>query len=469
MLVYAPYIGHGGVRRFTHRLLTSMISVADPAQWSFKVLSQPVDGQGHDINWPNDIFIPILGDRIRDNLGGRLCDFLQSNQNKFWAKFKQHAAEADIVWLPQPWWTLRAVDAVFDLPAHLVPTLHDFAFDHLEWKGLFGDRFRDEARNLIDISTRVIFSSNSTADHAVSAYNMQPSKRSVVYLADFLPESFSASELNIYKHRLKFGLPKRYWLAFHCMGHKDPVTILKALAETKRILNQSDFIPLVVAGIGSEALIPASASSTPSQSDICVLVQELGLVYGVDYYVAGFIDDCDIPALYAGATAALVASKSEAGLSASIFEAFFSATPVIHSDIIPFVERLGSDNKYALRFQVGNYAELSSAMIHVLADTSLARARARAAFQAFCSRGWQDVAREYLSIFCEIHNEGPNKHLWFTPKQTIQQLKRKERLRIKNREISVQRRSRSSIWKVLRHFVTLSSPRVRGMRNLGGH
>jgi hypothetical protein len=83
VLIYAPFVGSGGVRRFVLRLLSAWLETADPAAWRFRVLSQPVDGNGDELPWPPAIFTPVSGDLIRQNLGAPLCDFLQTNQNAF--------------------------------------------------------------------------------------------------------------------------------------------------------------------------------------------------------------------------------------------------------------------------------------------------------------------------------------------------------------------------------------------------
>lgn len=420
VLIYAPYIGSGGVRRFVLRLLNAWIETADPAAWRFRVLSQPMDGNGDLLPWPPDLFVPVSGDRIKENLGAKLCDFLQANQDRFWSELRRHAAGSDVIWLPQPWWTLRMTEGQVDLPAHIIPTVHDFAFDELNWEGLFGDRFRDEARNFVSVSSHLIFSSHFTAGRAAERYGMPPERGRVIHLADFVPESFVATAAEASRVSRKYGVPDRYWLAFHAMGHKDPQTIFTALAHTKATMSAAEFVPLVIAGMHTEALRPNAGSAHAHAAPIREIIERLGLVHGRDYHVLGFIPDEDIAGLYAGAAGCVVASRSEAGFSASIFEAQRAGVPLIHSDIGPFVERLGMDDRFAVRFRVGDAADLARAMQVVAGDPGAARERAGAARARFCGRTWEDVAREYLDVFAEACAQGPSMRVWSPPADSVQ-------------------------------------------------
>ncbi len=419
VLIYAPYIGNGGVRRFALRMLRTWLKIADPSHWQFRVLSQPVDGNGDPLPWPEELFQKVAGDLICDNLGAKLCDFLQNNQTQFFNELRKHASDADIIWLPQPWWTMRMVGHTVDFPAHIIPTVHDYAFDELKWDGLFGDRFRDEARNFVSVSTRLIFSSEYTHRRAAERYGMQPHQGKIIYLADFVPESFNPSQEEAQRVRNAYDLPDRYWVAFHLVGHKDPLTVFEALGRTKA-MDRNAFIPLVVAGVNTERMLPDAPQSDPYTDKVKACIARYGLVHGKDYRILGYIPDDDIAGLYKGAAGCLVASKSEAGFSASIFESQRAKVPLVHSDISPFTERLGFDDQYGVRFKVGDDADLARAMLSVLKDPQAATARAERAYEDFCSRTWEDVGHEYLELFEATIAQGPSTRVWSAPVDSIQ-------------------------------------------------
>jgi glycosyltransferase involved in cell wall biosynthesis len=404
VLIHAAAISSGGVHRLVHRLLGTWLDTTDPAEWQFRVVSQPVDTDGHPIDWPGALFTPLCGDEIRGRSGAALCDWLHDNQDRFFALLRRQAATADVVWLPQPWWTLRLVREQVDLPAHLVPTLHDFAFDTLGWHGWFGDCFRAEARALLAASSQVIFSSRHTLEHARAHYGLAPDRGTVVHLADFLPPTFHPTTAEAARVRTAHGLPPRYWLALHAAGHKGLETIVAAHA---RLCDDGRRPwPLVIGGKGTEQL----RGHDPGDGPLVEIARRLrahGLVHGVDYHALGFVPDADLGGLYRGAAGAIAASRSEAGFSGTVFEALHARTPLVHSDIAPFVERLGEDGRHALRFRTGDAADLARAMAAVERDPAAAAARAAVAHDSFAGRGWPDVAADYLGVFAAAAARGP--------------------------------------------------------------
>jgi glycosyltransferase involved in cell wall biosynthesis len=404
VLVHAACISSGGVHRLVDRLLHTWLETADPARWQFRVVSQPVDSDGRPIAWPTGLYEPLCGDEIRGRTGVPLCDWLHDNQDRFFAALRRQAAGADVVWLPQPWWTLRLTNEEVDLPAHLVPTLHDFAFDTLGWDGWFGDCFRAEARALIDASSQVIFSSRHTLDHARARYGLPPERGTVVHLADFLPEPFHPTAAEAARVRTAHRLPPHYWLAVHATGHKGLDTIVAALAGMRRAGGTP--WPLVIAGKGTEALRPGAAAEG-ALADLRRDLLAHGLRHGVDYHPLGFVPDADLAGLYRGAGGTLAASRSEAGFSGTVFEALHARSPLVHSDIPPFVERLGADDRFALRFVTGDAGDLARAVAAVQADPAAAATRAEAAHDAVAGRGWPAVADDYLRVFAGVATTGP--------------------------------------------------------------
>ncbi len=432
VLIFAPVVGRGGARRLLLRLLQTWLDTTDPERWQFQVLSQPVDGGGEQIPWPPHVFSPLLGNEIEDHLGDGLLDFLEVNQDRFFQTLRRHAAEVDVIWLPHPWWTLRLQRQVVDLRAHIVPTVHDFAFDELHWQDEFGDRFRAEARAFVQASSRLIFSSNYTLQKASERYDMPSELGKVIYLADFVPESFEPTEAEASRVRAAYQLPEDYWLAFHAIGHKDPLTIFEALAKSKTQLGKH-FFPLVIAGVGTEQMQPNTQKNDPDTDKIKQCIRNAGLEYGVDYHVLGYLPDGDIAGLYRGASGCISASRSEAGLNGSIFEAQRAQVPLIHSDIPPFMERLGNQGEYGLHFKCGDSDDLTRAMIEQISRPEAAQRRAAAAHAKFCGRTWQDVAGDYLEVFEDVCSSGPATRVWTPPPAPHIPLLRTLRRRIKKK------------------------------------
>lgn len=414
VLIYAPVVGRGGVRRLVDRLLPTWLDNTDPQQWRFRVLSQPADESARPIDWPPGTLIPLDGDGFVARSGSNLFDYLNASQDAFFERLRQHAQGVHVVWLPHPWWTLRLKRAVVDIPAHLVPTVHDFAFDHLVWSGTFGDGFRAETRAFVGAASELVFSSRFTLDYAVSHYHMRPEQGKVIYLGDFLPDPFVATPAEAERVRARYKLPNQFWLAFHATGHKDPLTIFEAVAEVKR--QQPELhIPLVLAGVNTERMLPGTPTFDSYSDKVKTRLQELGLAYQRDYSVLGFVADSDVGGLYAAATGCITASHSEAGLSATVFESFASRTPLIFSDIPQFIERLGSDATFGLQFHVGDHRDLARAMLTLRQSPEATAARIDAAYHLFHSRSWKDIAHDYLTVFEALAAQGPSKRVWTPP------------------------------------------------------
>ncbi|XZE34358.1 glycosyltransferase [Pirellulaceae bacterium SH501] len=421
ILVYAPTVGRGGVRTLVLRLVDAWSLLATERGWDVKVLSNAFDESGRDLPWPEGMLEPLNVDGIENCRGVELCNLLQAKQNEMFRQLKRHAMHADIVWLPQPWWTMRISNEIVDFPAHIVPTIHDLAFDELGWNDLFGDRFRDELHRFISVSSLAIFSSNVIRKRAMERYDMPQELGRVVYLADFVPDIFDTTSTEGHRVKDKYQLPEQYVLAFHASGHKDPLCILEAICRL-RDQNPQDFIPLVIAGHQTEAIRPDSTVSGEYVEKIRAYIQRNQLQIGKHYFVLGYIPTQDIGGLYAGATACVTASKSEAGLSGCVFESFKAKVPLIHSDIEPFIERLGLQNDYALRFRCGDSLDLYESILEVLRDPRKACERAKDANLEFCNRHWINVAEEYLDLFSNLVSSGPSKRIWSSPVDSIQRV-----------------------------------------------
>ncbi|MCA9909247.1 MAG: hypothetical protein KC519_11405, partial [Anaerolineae bacterium] len=213
VMIYAPIVGRGGVRRLVERLLGTWMQQADPERWRFQVLSQPYDEIGKPIDWGAAHFIPLKADAPLPTSTVDVFHYLRRNQDDFLQQLKQHAEQTDVVWMPQPWWTLRVASEIIDLPAHLVPTVHDFAFDHLHWNDAFGDAYRHEVSVMVKACSKLVFSSQYTLEHAASRYSMPHERGEVIYLGDFLPETFMPTPTEAERVRAAHNLPASYFLA----------------------------------------------------------------------------------------------------------------------------------------------------------------------------------------------------------------------------------------------------------------
>lgn len=390
ILIYAPMVGRGGVHRVVQKLMQGFATYANPDEFQFDVLGQALDEHHLPIEWPEGWnFEQIYPARLFPK-HPRLFQWLHANVETFYAHLwgKLNSKHYDLIYCPSPWWTVRTKK--FELPMPFVTSIPDFAFDHIEM-GQIALHFRNAARLLADRIDYVVFSSDFQRDHGRNCYGINRAS-TIQHSADFVVDHFDATPEAATRVAAKFKLPPRYILAFHPMGHKGIDTILKAMAYLPPDL------PLVVAGIGTDALLadePPDESIARSQE----FIKWGGLKPGRNLFVLGRVPDADVAGLYAGAACALAPSTSEGDLSCTIFEAMMAGTPLIYSNLPVFIDRLGDGDCYGLCTPINNPIALARCIADVFEHPEAAQARAGRAAEWAAGRTLKDVTEEYLDVF----------------------------------------------------------------------
>jgi glycosyltransferase involved in cell wall biosynthesis len=105
--------------------------------------------------------------------------------------------------------------------------------------------------------------------------------------------------------------------------------------------------------------------------------------------LAGYIDDADLPALYCGAAAYLLASLYE-GFGLTVLEAMACGTPVIAANITAIPEVVGGAGWLFNPFDVD---ELAHAVIEVISDESLSKNLVQKGYQRVDLFTWERSAR----------------------------------------------------------------------------
>lgn len=394
VLIYAPLIGRGGVHRMITRLAKSWAKLPD---WQFTILSQRNDENGAPIDWPeNMVFEQICGGETPRH--PKLFPWLYAKQPEFFAHWSK--MDADIAYLPMPWWTARL--PYWKPPMPTVITLHDFAWDQLQQRN---HEFRAEARVFAQSGVHTVFPSNFQREWGENHYGFRNTR--TIYHGHFIPDGLMATPTEADRVRAKYELPPEYILAFHVgNAKKDPMTILKAVAAARQ---SSDRIPpLVLAGLDTEMLrppyVPEDHFASAFVNQVRKIVKEYGYTYGKDLFVLGRVPEADIGGLYAGAVAAVTASHNEGGIPGSMFEAFAAHTPAIFTNLPVFTERLKPPEKYGWAFTPGDVEGLTAALLEMI-DTPESFLRAGEAFTFANSRTWDDAAAEYIDLFKEVINE----------------------------------------------------------------
>jgi glycosyltransferase involved in cell wall biosynthesis len=222
-----------------------------------------------------------------------------------------HLAFAAALWRDRP-------DVTF-VPAHTLPvafpgravvTVHDLGYKY------FPEAHPPRDRRYLDLTTRysawratrVLADSAATAADLTRFYGTPPGKIRVVY-PGVEPLSVRGGDI-IRRVREKYGLPERYFLFVGTLQPRKNIARLAAAYARYRVAAGDSAAGLVLAGTPGWLYDPA-------------------WVAGINGIVqAGYIDEVDKPALYAGAVALVFPSLYE-GFGFPVLEAMHTGTPVI--------------------------------------------------------------------------------------------------------------------------------------------
>ncbi len=236
-------------------------------------------------------------------------------------------------------------------------------------------------------ASHIIAISEQTRADLIALYRLPPAKISVIYEAadpQFQPQAPEA----VAAVRTRYGLPQRYLLF---VGTIEPRKNLPRLLQAFERLY-------------AERL-----------TDALVIVGKRGWLYD-DFFAAlerspvrqavifpGWVDDADLPAIYAGSQAFAFPSLFE-GFGLPVLEAMACGTPVVcsNSSSLPEVTgdpSAGSGQAAALLCDPQDTAALTAALRRLLADRDLAetlRARGLAQARRF---SWPRAAAETLAVY----------------------------------------------------------------------
>lgn len=125
------------------------------------------------------------------------------------------------------------------------------------------------------------------------------------------------------------------------------------------------------------------------------IIRELGCAEHVVF--TGYVDDDDLPALYAGADAFVYPSRAE-GFGIPPLEAMACGTPVITSADAALIEVTGGG---ALHFPADDIAALREAIENVLTDEALANGLVERGRDVAAQYSWAETGRKTLDVLRE--------------------------------------------------------------------
>lgn len=296
--------------------------------------------------------------------------------------------------VPVEWWTgplglFHATD--FALPptrpgTRTVLTVHDLAFERYPAEtmpGMLGYLRRVVPRS-VGRADHVITDSEATRRDVIELYHAAPEKVSVVYPG--VSARFAAPQLpeRLAEVRRRYSLPDApLVLTIGTMQpRKNHARLVEAFAQ---VASQTNAVLVVAGGKGWQ------------YEAVHQLVERLGLAERVRF--PGFVDDADLPALYA-ATEVFAYPALYEGFGLPVLEAMAAGTPVVTSAVSSLPEITGEDG--ALLVDPKSVEQIAAALARLLADGAL-RARlathGAARAQAFT---WAATAEQLWQVYCHL-------------------------------------------------------------------
>lgn len=395
ILFYTPTVGRGGVHRVVEKVLTALVK--NYPQHEYAVLGQRYNEVGDEVSYPCQFTQIRPVDRLPDH--PNQFSFLLDNSDAFYEHLKEVAVNYDLIYCPSIWWGMPK--STWEIETPLVATLPDFAFDIMNM-GTIAQHFRSIMRKLGEFDNHVVVHSDYWRKHAETMYGMK--NISVIeHSRDFVSRTFDYSFVQGLAVRKKYNLPSEYVLAFHCYGHKDPITVLQGQHYARS--NSPNIPPLVIAGLETEQYIEGNRIKNGAESHVHEVrraIRKIGAVLGKDLWILGKVSDDDIGGLYAMAMCAVTASISEGDLPGTAFEAIESRIPLLCSDFPIFVEKLGDECAWI--FKRRDFKDYGKSLIECIENREESIRKVNNAVARTSNRNVDNVVSEYMSIFERVTN-----------------------------------------------------------------
>lgn len=196
-----------------------------------------------------------------------------------------------------------------------VVTIHDLIFLHYPeyYKSIDRKIYDTKVKHACTVATRIIATSNQTAEDLINSLGVSPAKISVVYQGCGQHFSETRSDDDLAKIRSKFKLPEKYIL---CVGTVEERKNSKVLVEVLNVLKNND-INLVLVG---------------RKTNYSEMVMETAKALSLDnrVMILDKVSFSDLPAVYQMAKVFVLPSLME-GFGIPVLEAMNSRVPVVVS------------------------------------------------------------------------------------------------------------------------------------------
>lgn len=228
----------------------------------------------------------------------------------------------------------------------------------------------------------IIAVSEATRRDIINAYHIAPEKVSVIYEAAdprFQPQLRATVEAM----RTRYHLPAEYLLYVGTIEPRKNLTRLLRVWEPLYLAKEAP--RLVIAGKRGWLTgdFYTTLENSPARDGVLI---------------TGYIQDCDLPAIYAGATAFVFPSLCE-GFGLPPLEAMACGTPVVCSDTSSLPEVVG---EAALTFDPTDDAGIAEALRRIVKDKELQAELRELGVQRAAGFSWGRAAQETVSVYRKL-------------------------------------------------------------------
>ncbi len=235
---------------------------------------------------------------------------------------------------------------------------------------------------------RILVPSEFTKDEVMRRYGVAGDR--IVVVANAVSPSFysEVSDIDVVRARQKYGLPGRFLLSIGTLQPRKNLTLfLRAFASIR------DRVP------GVQVVLAGNRSAHHFDVSIDRTIDELHL--GSTVVFPGFIEEIDLPSVYAAADGLVFPSRYE-GFGIPLLEAFAVSVPVAASDIPPFRE-VGGDA--TLFFGPDDVAGCAESLYTLLTNEETRERLKGLGRERLLGYSWERSARVFFLRYQELLKE----------------------------------------------------------------
>jgi glycosyltransferase involved in cell wall biosynthesis len=246
--------------------------------------------------------------------------------------------------------------------------------------------FRFTSRFLNSRIDHITACSESGRHEIITSWHMPEKKVRRIYLgADDLYYMGNRDKETLRKQLEKYALPDEYLLAVSRFDpHKNILTLLYAF---KEILKVTPSVHLVLLG----------GPHTPGYSEKCTKVIDEINRNEKRVHVISFVEDSDMPSLYACSLMLVYPSLHE-GFGLPVLEAMASGTPVVTSNCSSIPEVAGNA---AIYVEPGSVESISTAVVRLLHDKALQSELIKQGQEQAKKFSWDTMTQETIALYEE--------------------------------------------------------------------